>query len=150
MANTKYVIELDEDERIFLKRIIEENKESERTILRARILLMSDSNTAEKMPIVRLAEQLGTTHTTVQTVRTEYGKYGVEKAVFRKLRTDNRKVTPEIEEQIRKLMDEDPPEGHKRWTVRLLCRTCMDQGIIEYISVATMHAFLQRLGKDNE
>lgn len=149
MARTKYVIALTEDERSKLNNIIAENRESDRTILRARILLMSDINTAEKMSIPKLAEQLGTTHTTVQTVRTEYGKYGLEAAVYRKLRTDNRKVTPEVEERIKRLLSEDPPEGHKRWTERLLCRECMDRGIIEHISLSTLHETLTRI-KDAE
>ena len=51
MAKTKYVIALTEDERNKLNNIIAENRESDRTILRARILLMSDTNTAEKMSI---------------------------------------------------------------------------------------------------
>ena len=145
MAKTKYVIALTEDERSKLNNIVTEKRESDRTILRARILLMSDINTAEKMSIPKLAELLGTTHTTVQTVRTEYGKYGLEAAVYRKLRTDNRKVTPEVEEGIKRLLSEDPPEGHKRWTERLLCRECMSRGIIEYISLSTMHENLIRI-----
>jgi len=145
MARTKYVIALNEEERNTLNRIITEKTESDRTILRSRILLMSDVNTAEKMSIPKLADQLGTTHTTVQTVRTEYGKYGLEAAVYRKIRTDNRKVTPEVEEGIKQLLAEDPPEGHKRWTERLLCRECMSRGIIEHISLSTLHETLQRI-----
>lgn len=145
MAKTKYVIALTEEERSTLNRIITEKTESDRTILRARILLMSDTKTAEKMSIPKIADQLGTTHTTVQTVRTEYGKYGLEPAVYRKIRTDNRKVTPEVEEGIRQLLTEEPPEGHKRWTERLLCREIVDRGIIEHIALSTMHETLQRI-----
>lgn len=145
MAKTKYVIALTEEERNTLNKITTEKTESDRTILRARILLMSDINTAEKMSIPKIAEQLGTTHTTVQTVRTEYGKYGLEAAIYRKIRTDNRKVTPEVEKGIKRLLAEDPPEGHKRWTERLLCRECMDRGIIEHISLSTLHETLQRI-----
>ena len=41
MAKTKYYINLTKEERDLLKRIVCEAKESERTIMRARILLTS-------------------------------------------------------------------------------------------------------------
>ena len=144
MAKTKYIISLTEEDRQLLSSIIEDGNESDRTVMRARILLMSDVNTAEKMSIPKLAEKLGTTHTTIQTVRTEYARDGAEAAVYRKLRTDNRRVTPEIERQIAELMGEDPPEGYKRWTVRLLCKTAVERGIIDHISVSIMHALVQK------
>ena len=106
MAKTKYRIELTDDERSMLTRIVCEEKESERTLMRARILLMSEATQPEKVSIKKLAEMLGTTDTTVQTVRTEYAKNGVEAAVYRKRRTCtgyNSKITPEVERQIREI-----------------------------------------------
>lgn len=148
MAKTKYIISLTDEERQLLSSIIENCNESERTVMRARILLLSDVNTAEKLSIPKLSEKLGTTHTTIQTVRTEYAREGVEAAVYRKLRTDNRRVTPEIERQIADMMTEYPPEGHKRWTVRLLCKTAVERGIIDHISVSIMHALVQKYAKE--
>ena len=55
--------------------------------MRARILLMSEATQPEKVSIKKLAEILGTTDTTIQTVRTEYAAGGVEAAVYRKQRT---------------------------------------------------------------
>ena len=49
MAKTKYYIELDDFERAVLTRIVCEQKESERTIMRAKILLMSDVTQPEKL-----------------------------------------------------------------------------------------------------
>ena len=144
MAKTKYIISLTDDERQQLQEIIEDDNKPERAVMRAKILLMSDSGIGEKMSVVKLADALGTTHTTVQTVRAEYAKDGLEAAVFWKIRTDNRRVTPEIEKQIAGLMTETPPEGHKRWTVRLLCQTAVDRGIIDHISVSIMHALVQK------
>lgn len=51
MAKTKDVIALIDEERSTLNKKISEKKESDRTIQRARILLMSDVNTAKKMSI---------------------------------------------------------------------------------------------------
>ena len=42
MAKTKYYIQLSEEERTLLTKIVCEQRESERTVMRAKILLMSD------------------------------------------------------------------------------------------------------------
>ena len=68
MAKTKYFIHLSAEEHDILTRIVCEAKESERTIMRAKILLMSETAQSEKMSIKKLAELLGTTDTTIQTV----------------------------------------------------------------------------------
>ena len=63
MAKTKYYINLTAEERDLLMRIVCEARESERTIMRARILLMSEAAQAEKTSIKKLADTLGTTDT---------------------------------------------------------------------------------------
>lgn len=146
MAKTKYVIALDDEQRKTLNKIIEEGKESDRTIMRARILLLSDITVNEKMSVPEVAETLGTTHTTVQTVRAEFGKDGLEAAVFRKKRADNietRRINTKVREQVLKVAEEEPPEGHKRWSLRLLCKEVVDRGIIDKISVDTMSVIMK-------
>ena len=86
MAKTKYFIVLNEEEKALLQQIIAES-EDERLVMRARILLETDEiNRTGKCSVEKLAARLGTTHTTVQTVRANYGKGGVECAVYKKQR----------------------------------------------------------------
>ncbi|BDZ84450.1 hypothetical protein Lac2_25840 [Claveliimonas bilis] len=146
MAKTKYVIALTDEQRQMLNHIIYEGKESERTVMRAKILLLSDVTVHEKMSVPKVAEILGTTHTTVQTVRTEYGKYGIEAAVFRKKRADNsetRRINTKVREKILEVAAENPPEGRKRWSLRLLCKEVVERGIIDHISVDTMSVIIK-------
>ena len=84
MAKTKYFIRLTDEERAFLTKVICEQKETDRTLMRARILLMSDTTQQKKTSIRELSEMLGTTETTIKTVRTEYANSGMEAALFRK------------------------------------------------------------------
>ena len=147
MAKTKYVIALDTEQRRLLENIINEGNNSDRTIMRAKILLLSDITANVKLSVPKVAEMLGTTHTTVQTVRAEYGKGGIEAAVFRKKRSDNietRRINSEVREQIIKVSKEDPPQGHKRWSLRLLCREVVERGIIDHISADTMSVILKK------
>jgi len=146
MAKTKYYIELDDFERAVLTRIVCEQKESERTIMRAKILLMSDVTQPEKLSIKKLAEVLGTTDTTIQTVRTEYAKKGLEGAIFRKPRTIydgisdrgkpyKRRIDDEAVRKIRRIAERKLPDGHKKWSIRMISNAAVEEGIVEHISL---------------
>ena len=146
MAKTKYHIELSDSERSLLTKIVCEEKESERTIMRAKILLMSEATQPEKVSIKKLAEILGTTDTTIQTVRTEYAAGGVEAAVYRKQRTCagyNSKITPEIARQIREIAASTPPDGKKKWSSRMLCEEAERRGLVDHIVSSTVCKILR-------
>lgn len=154
MAKSRYVLNLSEDEKELLNRILEEQTESERTLLRARIMLMSDSSAEPRMSVHELAEYLNTTHTTVQTTRNEYAKGGIETAVYRKERVvsvHDRKINESVKEDIKKLAAENPPEGHKKWTLRLLCQVAEERGIVDHICHASMRKiFLEDTENGNQ
>ena len=159
MAKTKYYIKLTADERALLTRIVCEQNESARTIMRAKILLMSESTQPEKISIKKLAEMLGTTDTTIQTVRTEYTRDGLEAAIYRKSRTKNikasetndglklykpykRRINDETVKQIRELAAGQPPEGRKSWSTRLICKEAVERGIVKHIAPVTVGKIL--------
>lgn len=149
MAKTKYYIELSDSERNLLTKIVCEEKESERTIMRARILLMSEATQPEKLSIKKLAEILGTTDTTIQTVRTAYATDGLEAAIYRKQRTCtgyNSKITDDVVRQIKELAATTPPEGKKRWSSRMLCEEAEKRGIVDHIVSSTMCKILREAG----
>lgn len=153
MAKTKYHIELSDSERSLLTKIVCEEKEPERTIMRARILLMSEATQPEKVSIKKLAEILGTTDTTIQTVRTEYAAGGVEAAVYRKQRTCagyNSKITPEIARQIREIAASTPPDGKKKWSSRMICAEVEKRGILEHIVSSTVCKILREGDETSE
>ena len=146
MAKIKYHIELSDSERSLLTKIVCEEKESERTIMRARILLMSEATQPEKVSIKKLAEILGTTDTTIQTVRTEYAAGGVEAAVYRNQTTCagyNSKITPEIARQRREIAASTPPDGKKKWSSRMICVEVEKRGILEHIVSSTVCKILR-------
>ena len=155
MAKTKYFIQLSEQERALLTKIICEKKESERTIMRAKILLMSEATQPEKLSIKKLAEMLETTDTTIQTVRTEFARDGLQAAVYRKPRTVaagspkekrvrkpskpyKRRIDDGAVRQIRALAEEQPPEGHKKWSTRLICKEAVERGIVAHLAPVTV------------
>ena len=83
MAKMKYHINLSEQERKTLTQMVCDGTGSEREVMRAKILLMSEATQKEKTSIRELAERLGTTETTIETVRSEYAKKGALATVYR-------------------------------------------------------------------
>jgi len=145
MARARYSVKLSEDEKVLLKEIIKSERESARTILRAKILLMSDESYLPRLSLLELAEALKTTHTTIQTTRNEYDQGGVEKAVYRRDRVvpeANRKINPEVKNEIKKLAASNPPDGNKKWTLRLLCQVAEEKGIVDHICHASVRKIL--------
>ena len=145
MAKKKYYIHLKDDERDHLMRIVCEEKENKRTVMRARILLMSEATQYEKVSIRELAERLGTSDTTIQTVRTEYATEGLESALYRKKRINtqyNRKINDEVIVKIKEIAASEPPVGQKRWTTRMLCEEVKKRGILDHIVSSTMSKIL--------
>lgn len=150
MAKTKYVVELTEEERKYLDTIINDSGSSERNVMRARILLASDVNYSEKRSIRILAEELGTSEVTIKTVRNEFATLGLEKALFfktRELKTYNSKVNEELSQKILALSKEAPPEGHKKWSLRLLCSEAEKRGIVDSISTSSIKRILESENK---
>lgn len=141
MAKTKYIIRLNNVERNILTKLVCEEKKSDRTVMRARILLMSDVSQPEKLSIRELAERLGTTETTIKTVRTEFATKGFETALYRRERP--RKITPEMEQAIIELAESKPPEGHKKWSSRLICEEAERRGIVDHIVSSTVCKILR-------
>ena len=87
MWTKKYQINLSGEERNTLTKIIKTGKSSARSILRANILLQSDAAEQRKpMTVVKLAELLQTTTTTVQNVRRDYAEQGLDATLNRKKR----------------------------------------------------------------
>ena len=149
MGKTQYVVKLSDAERAALTKIVCEQRESERTIMRAKILLMSETAQQEKISLPKLAESLGTTRVTIETVRMEYAAGGIETAIYRKPRTVtenyktyNRRIDDNVVMQIRELASSTPPDGHKRWSTRLLREVAISRGIVDKISAATVMRIL--------
>jgi hypothetical protein len=147
MPSVKYVIELPDSERKILTDIVIKGKAPAKKILLANILLASDRNAARRMTVAEIAEVYHTTPTTVQTVRTEYSKKGLESTISRKARVTPPvapKVTGDVEAHIIALCCSEPPEGYSRWTVRLLADKSVELGYVYSINYSTISRTLKK------
>jgi hypothetical protein len=147
MPKRKYTIKLTDKERKLLMKTIKSGTSSARIILRANVLLLTDSSAQNPMTVIKLAELLQTTPTTIQTIRTEYCESGLNAALFRKKRQTPPvapKVDGNVEAHIIALCCGEPPEGYSRWTVRLIADKCVELGYVDSISHMTVKRTLKK------
>jgi hypothetical protein len=147
MPKKKYNIDLSNDERQQLRKIVKSGKSPARVILRANILLSSDINGSKSLTVTETAEMFETTPTTVQNVRTAYAENGLYAALYRKQRMTPPvppKVAGELEAHIIALSCSQPPEGYSRWSVRLLADKCVELGYVDSISHMTVSRTLKK------
>ena len=135
------------DQRQHLEALIRSGNAAARTQTRARILLLADRSQGACRIDSQVAEALMCSKGTVANVRHRFLKEGIEAALYDKPRPGAEpKVTGDIEAKITLLACSDPPEGHARWTVRLLADKVVELGLLDSISRDTVH---RRLKKTN-
>lgn len=147
MPKKKYFIALSNEERVQLTKIVKTGKSPARVILRANILLSSDSNTTKPLSVSATADLFQTSSTTVQNVRTSYIENGIDGALYRKKRVTppvKPKMDGELEAHIIALCCSEPPEGYERWTVRLLADKSVELGYVDSISHMTISRTLKK------
>jgi len=144
----RYVVRLSAEERRALEAMIHKGKSSAARLLKARILLKADvSEAGEGWSDSRIVEALETSVSMVYRVRRQLVEEGLE-AVFRR-KAPARPSVPRIfdgerEARLIALACSKPPEGHARWTLRLLESKVVELGIVEAASDSTIQRVLKK------
>ena len=134
VAVKKYVVRLSADERAQLNDLIRKGKRSAQLLTKARILLKADvSEGGEGWSDSRIAEALDTSIANILRTRRQLVEEGFEAVLTRKYNQNS--ARPRIfdgaaEAKLVALACGPAPEGHAKWTLRLLeesCRTARDQ-----------------------
>ena len=139
MSKKRYVVELSADERKQLEALICKGKSPAKKQLKARILLRADeSPLGPKWNDPKIAEALGTYPMMCARVRQQFAEGGIDAVLNRKQR-----ATPPIppifdgekEAKLIALACSKPPEGHAKWTLRLLEKKVVELNIVDRASV---------------
>jgi transposase len=147
MANKKkYRVKLSTVQREILKELSSSGTIKVRAYKRARVLLLSDENRAGgAKPGSQIAEEVDLSLATVQRVRRQFVEQGLEAALSEKPRTGApRKFTERDRAKITALACAKPPQGHARWTLRLLAEKMVELELIESISHDTVDKVLKK------
>lgn len=137
MSKKKYVVTLTGEERRELEALISSGAEKARKLTRARILLKADEGWTDKA----ISEALDVGRSTVERVRKRFVHTGLEAINQRKPRRRyERKLDGHAEARLIALACSAPPQGRKRWTLRLLADKLVtleevDVGSVSYETV---------------
>ena len=134
MANKKFVVKLDGQERARLGDLICKGKAAAKTILKARILLEADQGEAgEGWPDEQICKALDSNVTMVERVRAKLVEEGLDAVLTRKQR-QTPPITPIFDgakqAQLMALACSQPPQGFARWTIRLLAEHVVERQIV--------------------
>jgi hypothetical protein len=148
MPKKLYEISLTQAERAELVKMVKTGTSSARTILRANILLQSDTSGHVKPIGTReMAALLNTSATTIENVRKEYAGSGLKDTLARKKRETPpvpAKIDGCLEAKIIALSCQDPPQGYARWSTRLLADRTVELGYVDSISHTAVAGVLKK------
>jgi transposase len=140
----RYIVELTDEERNQLKEIVSKNKASRATIVNSYILLRSDVACGWLYDEIAQAYDVSTKK--VEFVRKRFVEEGLDAALSRKPVTNVhlRKITGEEEAHLIALCCSQAPEGHERWTLRMLADKMVELDIVDSVSHETIRQTLKK------
>ena len=143
----KHHIRLNEEERGQLEGILAKGTASALRQRHARILLLADTNRigggcGDEV----IAQAVQTGHATVERVRRICVEHGLERALMPKDPDRNypRKLDGKAEAHLIALNCGAAPEGHARWTLRLLAERLVELEIVDEICHETVRQTLKK------
>lgn len=134
--NKKYLVSLSPEEQSELKSLIQARKIKASAVLNAQILLSCDKNGADSTDEV-VAKTYHVSPVTVQRVREKFVLHGLQIALRglpRGPKNKAVKIDGEVEAHLVQLACSEAPEGHNRWTLRLLADKIVELQHVESIS----------------
>ena len=141
MARQMQFIQLTREERSSLKTLFRSGKGANRQQTRARILDLLD----RKVPPPEIAQTLSCAVGTVYNVKRRYQAEGLDAALTDKPRSGK---PPTIDgsqrAKITALACSPAPDGHARWTLRLLADRAVQLGFVESISHNAVKEILKK------
>lgn len=147
-AIKKYNVRLSEDERRRLNDLIHKGKSAAQLLTKARILLKADlSEAGDGWSDSRIAEAVDTSIATIERTRRQLVEEGLDGVLTRKYNPNSarpRIFDGEAEAKLIALSCGPAPEGHARWTLRLLEEKVVELQIVESASDNTIGRTLKK------
>ena len=143
----KYIVTLTEEERRMLQQMLSRGKTAARKLMHARILLKAD--TAAGGPAWNdeaIVETLEVGRATIERVRKAFVEESFDAALDRRKprRQYRRKLDGDGEAHLVALACQKPPEGHSRWTLKLLADRMVQLEYVDQVSYQTVRRTLKK------
>jgi transposase len=141
-----YVVRLTPEERRGLEAMIRKGRAAAYKIRHAHILLKADAD-GPAWTDVRIAEAFGCHLRTVENLRKRFVLEGLGAALNRKKQSRPsvaRKLDGEKEAKLVAVACSPPPEGRRRWTLRLIADRMVELDIVDSISHETVRQAMKK------
>lgn len=145
----KYSIQLTPAQRQELEQLIKAGQARARQIRHAHILLKSDSGEqGSAWSYAEIEQAFGVGESTIRRVRKRFIDHGLADALARRPqppRPEKRMLTGRHEANLIALACSEKPEGHERWSVRLLAHKMVEAGYGEQVGRETIRVTLKKM-----
>ncbi len=144
----RYIVTLEADERERLDELIAKGRHAAQTVVSALILLNCDMSgqRERRRSSEGLAEVLQISARKIDRVKRRFVEDGLDAVLDRKpsQRVYERIVDGDVEAHLIALSCSDPPEGHARWSLRLLADKAVELQYVQAISHETIRRTLKK------
>lgn len=142
----KHRVTLSQEERKELEQLTRAGTIAVRKLKRIRILLLSDEGEWGPAKANQdIAEIVEVSPATVSRIRKRFIQEGLEPAIHEKPKSGApRTFDGDVRAKITALACSDPPEGHARWSLRLLADKMVELEYVDSISHMTIQAVLKK------
>jgi transposase len=146
VPSSKVIITLTAEQRQSLARVIRTGTRPAAMRRRAQILLKADADGPDGWTDEEIAEHLDTSRMTVQRVRQQFAREGLDATLHRKKPTGRqfRKLDGRQEAQLVALACSQAPSGQAKWTMKLLADKLVELEVVESIDPATVWRTLKK------
>jgi transposase len=143
MSQKSHRVTLSTQERQYLQKIVESGTDRARKITRCRVLLLADA--AKGKTDEEISDALGVCLATIFNIRRRYHQKGLEWAIQEAPRSGQPpKFNGTSMAKITAIACSKPPEGHARWSLRLLADRVIALDIVESISYQSIRNILKK------
>lgn len=141
MANEKHEVHLKEEERRKLLGIVSKGRNKAVVIQRAHILLKVDEGKTD----AEISQMLYISEQTIRRIRLRFAQDGLQAGLEDKPHPAGGSELDEKQEaRIIALACSEPPTGQARWTLELLTKEVLRDGIVTHISPETVRLLLKK------
>lgn len=141
MPRKKYLINLSDDEREMLEEMTRKGSLKARQFKRAMILLKADEGLSDP----QIMAALNVSRPCVERIRKRFVADGIERALNEDPRPgQKRKLDGRAEAMLIATACTEAPEGHERWTLRLLADKLVKLEVVDTISYETVRRTLKK------
>lgn len=148
MPAKRYKVTVTDEERQNLLALISKGKAAAHKLARARILLQADQGPqGPAWSDEQIQQALHVGRMTVERTRHAFVEHGMDAALHRQNRATpgNQKVDGNKEAHLIAIACSTPPQGQKRWTLKLLANKMVELEHFESITAETIRQHLKKM-----